>query len=92
MGVLEAALGATLVLGFMRKIAYLGRMVLSLLIWAIHEGFGGRYGPGYTDIVTGIIYSTLLLSLIIINTVSGPSRYSLDFFLERKAPFWKRIC
>ena len=90
-GALEVALGAALVLGFMRKIAYLGGMVLSLLIWAIPEGFGGPYGPASTDIGTGIIYSFLFLSLIIINTISGPSKYSLDFLLERKIPFWKRF-
>ena len=90
-GTLEVALGVTLVLGFMRKIAYLGGMVLSLLIWAIPEGFGGPYGPASTDIGTGVIYSFLFLSLIIINTISGPSKYSLDFLLERKIPFWKRV-
>jgi thiosulfate dehydrogenase (quinone) large subunit len=90
-GVLEVALGTALVLGLMRKIAYLGGMVLSLLIWAIPEGFGGPYGPGSTDIGTGIVYSFLFLSLIIINTISGPSRYSMDFMLERKYQFWKRV-
>ena len=90
-GALEVALGLALVFGFMRKIAYLGGMVLSLLIWAIPEGFGGPYGPGSTDIGTGIIYSFLFLSLIMINTISGPSKYSLDFLIERKYPFWKRI-
>jgi uncharacterized membrane protein YphA (DoxX/SURF4 family) len=90
-GALEVILGVVLVLGFMRKIAYLGGMVLSLLIWAIPEGFGGPYGPGSTDIGTGVIYSFLFLSLIIINTISGPSKYSLDFLLERKYPSWKRV-
>ena len=90
-GALELALGVALVLGLMRKIVYLGGMVLSLLIWAIPEGFGGPYGPGSTDIGTGVIYSFLFLSLIIINTISGPSKYSLDFLLERKIPFWKRV-
>jgi uncharacterized membrane protein YphA (DoxX/SURF4 family) len=90
-GTLEVALGVALVLGFMRKIAYLSGMVLSLLIWAIPEGFGGPYGPASTDIGTGVIYSFLFLSLIIINTISGPSKYSLDFLLERKFPFWKRV-
>ena len=90
-GTLELALGAALVLGFMRKIAYSSGMVLSLLIWAIPEGFGGPYGPASTDIGTGVIYSFLFLSLIIINTISGPSKYSLDFLLERKYPSWKRI-
>jgi nitrite reductase (NO-forming) len=90
-GTLEVALGFALVLGFARKIAYIGGMILSLLIWAIPEGFGGPYGPGSTDIGTGVIYSFLFLSLIIINTISGPSKYSLDFLLERKYPFWKRV-
>ena len=90
-GTLEVALGAALVLGFMRKIVYLAGMVLSLLIWAIPEGFGGPYGPASTDIGTGVIYSFLFLSLIIINTISGPSKYSLDFLLERKYPSWKRV-
>ena len=90
-GALEVILGAALVFGLMRKIAYLGGMVLSLLIWAIPEGFGGPYGPGSTDIGTGVIYSFLFLSLIIINTISGPSKYSLDFLIERKIPFWKRV-
>ena len=90
-GALEVALGVALVLGFMRKIAYLGGMVLSLLIWAIPEGFGGPYGPGSTDIGTGIIYSFLFLSLIMINTISGPSKYSLDFLIERKYPLWRRV-
>jgi len=90
-GVLEVALGAALVLGFMRKIAYLGGIIFSLFIWAIPEGFGGPYGPGSTDIGTGIIYSFVFLSLVIINTISGPSKYSLDFLLEQKYPFWKRL-
>jgi len=90
-GVLEVALGVALVLGFMRKIAYLGGIIFSLFIWAIPEGFGGPYGPGSTDIGTGIIYSFVFLSLVIINTISGPSKYSLDFLIELKYPFWKRL-
>lgn len=90
-GALELVLGMALVLGFMRKIAYLGGVVLSLFIWAIPEGFGGPYGPGSTDIGTGIIYGFLFLSLIIINTISGPSKYSLDYLIERRYSSWKRV-
>jgi nitrite reductase (NO-forming) len=89
--VLEVALGVALVLGFMRKIAYLGGIIFSLFIWAIPEGFGGPYGPGSTDIGTGIIYSLVFLSLVIINTISGPSKYSLDFLVERRYRFWQRV-
>jgi thiosulfate dehydrogenase (quinone) large subunit len=66
-------------------------MILSLLIWAIPEGFGGPYGPGSTDIGTGVIYSFLFLSLIIINTISGPSKYSLDYLLEQRYSIWRRV-
>jgi len=90
-GVLEIALGLALVLGFMRKIAYFGGIIFSLFIWAIPEGFGGPYGPSSTDIGTGIIYSFVFLSLAIISTISGSSKYSLDFLVERKYRFWKRL-
>src|SRR5207245_6909546 len=67
------------------------RLILSLLIWAIPEGFGGPYGPGSTDIGTGIVYSFVFLSLIIINAMSGTSKYSLDYLIEPRLPSWKRV-
>ncbi len=90
-GALELALGLALVLGSLRKIAYLRGIILSLLIWSIPEGLGGPYGPGSTDIGTGIVYSFVFLSLIIINATYGPSKYSLDFLLDRRFPSWKRL-
>jgi nitrite reductase (NO-forming) len=92
-GVLEVALGLALILGFMRKIAYAGGVALSLLIWAVPEGFGGPYqsGSGGTDIGTGMIYAISFLGLILINATYGPSRYSLDYFIERRFPSWARL-
>jgi uncharacterized membrane protein YphA (DoxX/SURF4 family) len=90
-GLLEILLGIFLVVGFLRKLAYIGGLVLSLLIWAVPEGFGGPYGPGSTDIGTGIVYSFVFLSLIIINAMSGTSKYSLDYLIERNFPSWKRV-
>ena len=92
-GGLEIALGLALLLGFMRKIAYSGGVILGLLIWAVPEGFGGPYqtGAGGTDIGTGIMYSIAFLGLIIINATYGPSRYSLDYLIERRFPGWARI-
>jgi uncharacterized membrane protein YphA (DoxX/SURF4 family) len=92
-GVLEIALGLALVLGFMRKIAYSGGVLLALLIWAVPEGFGGPYqtGSGGTDIGTGIIYAIAFLGLILINATYGPSRYSLDYYIERRFPGWSKI-
>ena len=90
-GVLELLLGAALVLGFMRKITYICGLLLSLFIWAIPEGFGGTYGPGATDIGTGIVYAFVFLSLLVINAAFGPSKYSLDFLIERRWVFWRRL-
>jgi uncharacterized membrane protein YphA (DoxX/SURF4 family) len=92
-GILEIALGLALLFGFMRKFAYLGGVLLSLLIWAVPEGFGGPYqsGSGGTDIGTGIIYAIAFLGLIVINSTYGPSRYSLDYYIERRFPGWSRL-
>lgn len=92
-GALEVALGLALIIGFMRKIAYAGGVALALLIWAVPEGFGGPYqsGSGGTDIGTGIIYAIAFLGLILINATFGPSRYSLDFHIERRFPRWARL-
>jgi uncharacterized membrane protein YphA (DoxX/SURF4 family) len=92
-GSLEVALGLALVLGFMRKYAYVGGIVLSLLIWAVPEGFGGPYGAGTgaTDIGTGIIYALAIFGLVVINAISGPSRWSLDALIERRFPAWSAL-
>jgi nitrite reductase (NO-forming) len=92
-GVFETLLGIALILGFMRKIAYIGGVVLSLLIWAIPEGFGGPYGAGTgaTDIGTGIIYAMVFFGLIVINSTYGPSRWSVDNLIERRFPRWASV-
>ncbi len=92
-GVLEVVLGLALIFGFMRKIAYAGGVVLSLLIWAVPEGFGGPYtgGSGGTDVGTGVIYAIAFLGLIVINATYGPSRWSVDHLIERRFPGWARI-
>jgi uncharacterized membrane protein YphA (DoxX/SURF4 family) len=92
-GILEVMLGLALVFGFMRKVAYLGGVVLSLLIWAVPEGFGGPYATnsGGTDVGTGVIYAIAFLGLIVINATYGSSRFSLDYYIERRFPGWARI-
>lgn len=92
-GFFELLLGVVLVFGFMRKIAYAGGVVLSLLIWAVPEGFGGPYqgGAGGTDVGAGIVYALLFLGLITLNAGYGPSRWSLDYFIERKFPRWAML-
>lgn len=92
-GILEVTLGVALLLGFMRKIAYAGGVALALLIWAVPEGFGGPYqtGSGGTDIGTGVVYAIAFFGLILINATYGPSRYSLDFAIERRFPRWAKL-
>ncbi len=90
-GVLELALAFSLIFGFMRKIGYVGGFILSLFIWAVPEGFGGPYGPGSTDIGTGIIYALVFISLMIINAGYGTSKYSLDALIEKRWPAWRKV-
>jgi nitrite reductase (NO-forming) len=90
-GTLEFALGLSLIVGVGRKVAYTGGFFLSLLIWSVPEGFGGPYGPGSTDIGTGIIYAFVFLFLLILNAAFGPSEFSLDAVIERRWPAWRRI-
>ncbi len=90
-GTLEIAIGVCLVLGFLRKLAYTASLFVSLVIWSVPEGFGGAYGPGSTDIGTGIVYALASLLFLIVNAVFGPSRYSLDSRIEKRWPGWKKI-
>jgi len=87
-GTLELALAFCLIFGFLRKIAYLGGILMSLLIWAVPEGFGGPYGPGSTDIGTGVVYALMFVALILFNAGYGPSRWSLDYYIELRWPRW----
>jgi len=90
-GLLELSVALALLFGFMRKIAYTGGIFLSLVIWSVPEGFGGPYGPSSTDIGTGIIYAFVFLLLMVINATFGPSRWSLDYAIERRWAAWTRI-
>ncbi len=87
----EILLALGLIFGFMKKITYSAGIMLSLLIWAVPEGFGGPYGPSSTDIGTGIIYALLFVALIVINKVEHPNRYSFDYFIGKKIRWWHRI-
>ena len=93
-GTFELLLGLALIFGFMRKIAYVGGIILTLLIWAIPEGFGGPYtvsGSAATDVGTGIIYAIAIVGLVAISATYGSSRYSLDYYIERRVPSWARL-
>ena len=90
-GLMELSLGCALVLGFLRKSAYLCGIMLSLMIWSIVEGFGGPYGPGSTDVGAAIMYAFIFFAIIIVERSSNYNKYSLDVLIERKLNGWKRL-
>ena len=73
----------------MRKIGYLSVLLTSLVIWSVPEHFGGPYDPATISVGTGIIYAMVFLLFIVINAMEGPSRYSLDYYIEQKYSWWR---
>jgi nitrite reductase (NO-forming) len=89
--IVETLLAAALLLGFARKTVYLLGALFSLLIWSTAEGFGGPYTVGATNMGAGIVYVLVFIALAVINSGSGPSPYSLDYYIERRWPGWRRV-
>ncbi len=89
--VTETLIALALILGFARKLTYVAGIGFSLLVWATAEGFGGPYTSGASDIGTAIIYALVFASLLVLNAQSGPARYSVDAFIERRVSWWYRI-
>lgn len=89
--IVETALALALVLGFARKTVYVLGALFSLLVWSTAEGFGGPYTVGATNMGSGIVYALVFIALIVINSRSGPSPYSLDFYIEKAWPGWRSI-
>jgi len=89
--VFETLLAITLIFGIARKVSYAGGFLLSLVIYATAEGFGGPYVAGATDIGTSIIYMLVFVLLAILDATYGTSKLSLDYLIEKKSKIWKRI-
>jgi nitrite reductase (NO-forming) len=87
----ELILAFTLLIGFMRKLSYLSGICLSLIIWTVAEGFGGPYGPGSTDVGAAILYPFVFLALLVLETIAGSNRYTLDKLVERHIRGWSKI-
>ena len=88
-GLIELALGLALVIGLLRKSAYFGGIILSLMIWAIVEGFGGHSRA--TDIGTAIMYVFIFVAIIIIERSANYGKFSLDALIERKLNGWRHL-
>jgi len=61
------------------------------MIWSIVEGFGGPYKSGSTDIGAAIMYALTFVTIIIVESSSNYSKYSLDALIERKLNGWKHL-
>ena len=90
-GLMELAIGFCLFTGFVRRPVYLFGLALSIFLWTVPQGFGGPYGPGSTDMGTGILYAVVFLALLHLDSVSGPPRFTLDTALGRRWPGWQRL-
>ena len=86
----ELALCVSLVLGVLRKVAYVEGIAVSLLIWAVPEGFGGPYDEGTFDVGVGIIYAVVFLSLILLDAGQRSNWRTLDVWIEARWPRWAR--
>lgn len=90
-GSFELLLGLALIFGFLRKIAYTLGVALSLLIWAVPEGFGQVIPGSSTDIGTGAVYAIVFVALFVLDATYGPTKWTLDFQIARRWPAWTRV-
>jgi nitrite reductase (NO-forming) len=88
---IETLIGLALILGFARKSTYILTFLTGLGIWAVAEGFGGPYSSSSTDIGAAVMYAVVALGLLALNYEAGPSRFSADYYLEQRIPWWHRI-
>ena len=87
----ETLIALALIAGFARKVTYIAAIVFSMLIWMTAEGFGGPYTSGAADIGTAIIYAVVFAALLALTYYAGPSRYTADYYLEKKISWWWRV-
>jgi thiosulfate dehydrogenase (quinone) large subunit len=76
----ETLLAIALIFGLFSDLAYLGGILLCLVIWSTAEGLGGPYVAGSTDIGTAIIYVFVFVLLFISR---AGLYFGLDAFLGR---------
>jgi len=89
--VVETLIALALIAGVARKLTYISAIVFSLLIWGTAEGFGGPYTSGASDIGTAIIYAVVFAALLALSYYAGPSRYSADYYIEKRISWWWKI-
>jgi nitrite reductase (NO-forming) len=88
---LETLIALALILGFARKVTYIVTIISGLIIWAVAEGFGGPYTASSTDIGAAVIYAWVAFGLLMLELQAGTSRYSVDYYLEQRIPWWHKV-
>lgn len=88
---LESGLALALIVGFARKVTYVGGAMYSFMIWSTAEGFGHTSGVA-TDIGAAVIYVLVFLALLALDARGRGTRpYSLDAVIERRLPWWRGV-
>ena len=77
----ETAIAIGLIFGLFTRIALIGGIAMTLVIWSTAEGFGGPYVAGSTDIGAAIIYALLFLALWLGRCWK---EFSIDSILKKK--------
>jgi hypothetical protein len=90
-GLIWAVIAVSLLTGLARRPMYIVGLVISLLIWATAEGFGGPYTAGSTDLGTAITYAVVFALLFLIDDLAGRSPLAIDSWIEQRLPWWNRI-
>ena len=89
--IVETLIALGLLLGFARKTTFVIGALFSLLIWSTAEGFSGPYTAGATNLGPALVYVLLFIGLILSDREHGRSPYSIDYYLERRWPGWRRF-
>lgn len=87
----ETLLAAALLSGFARKTTYRVGALFSLLVWATGEGFSGPYVLGAANLGPALVYVLVFGALLLCDRVAGRTRYSVDYYLEKRWPGWRRV-
>src|SRR5699024_7631367 len=89
--IVESLIALALLTGLARRTTYVVGIIFSLLIWSTAGGFGGPYTIGATNMGAALAYVLIFAALIGLDHREGRSPYSLDFFIEKRWPAWRRL-
>lgn len=87
----ETLLAVALLSGFARKTTYRVGALFSLLVWATGEGFSGPYVLGAANLGPALVYVLVFGALLLCDRVAGRTRYSVDYYLEKRWTSWRRV-